>query len=83
MKTYGSPAWKLFTLLLEEENEEEFWNIVEVFRQTLRLYGQDKLLSYFERQYFVPDRVKQWAKWYRRNMYGCKWLLDNNMHVES
>ena len=31
----------------------------------------------------MEDRIKQWATWYRTQMYGCDWLLNTNMHVES
>ena len=40
-------------------------------------------MEYLQRYYFADHRVIQWASWYRRNMYGCKWLLHTNMHVES
>ena len=80
---YGAPIWQLFYLLMEEEDEETFNHMVEVFRATLRQYRQTKLAEYFEEYYLREDRVKQWAKWYRSRIFGCAWLLNSNMHVES
>ena len=81
--TYGSAAFQLFYLLMEETDKETFDNMVVVLRSTLKSYGQTKLLEYLDNEYLTEDRVKQWSKWYRKNMYGCKWILDTNMHVES
>ena len=81
--TYGAPIWQLFYLLMEEEDEDTFMNMVDVFRHTLKQYRQTKLAEYFEDRYLREGRVNQWAKWYRKKIYGCKWLLHNNMHVES
>ena len=81
--TYGSAAFQLFYLLMEETDKETFNNMVEVLRATLKSYGQTKLLEYLDQEYLTEDRVKQWSKWYRKSMYGCKWILDTNMHVES
>lgn len=82
-ETYGSAAFQLFYLLMEETDKETFDHMVEVLRSTLKSYGQSKLLDYLDREYLRQDRVKQWAKWYRISMYNCKWILDTNMHVES
>lgn len=68
---------------MEEEDEDNFYKLLEICRQTLKQYGQTKLLEYFEEFYFKETRIKQWAKWYRLKMYGCKWILHTNMHVES
>lgn len=81
--TYGTPVWQMFFLLMREEDKETFFNMLGVLRKTLKLYRQDRLLQYFEERYFSEERIKQWAKWFRQGMYGCKWLLDTNMHVES
>ena len=81
--TYGTPVWEMFFLLMGEEDKETFYNMLGVLRKTLKLYDQKTLLKYFEERYFTPERIKQWAAWYRKELYGCKWLLNTNMHVES
>lgn len=55
--------------------------MLTTFRDNLKRYGQNKLLEYLETFYF--NRVKEWASWYRNEMYGCPWLANTNMHVES
>ena len=82
-KTYGTPARQLFTCIRTVETEEKCNELIQLFRSTMQLYGQSSLLKYFDDQYFQPDRVKQWAYWYRKKMYDCKWLLNTNMHLES
>ena len=82
-KTYGTPARQLFTCMMKEEDETRFYELLEVFRKTLKVYGQDKLLDYFEKNYFTPDKIPKWAKWFRLKMFNCEWKLNNNMHVES
>ena len=81
--SYGISAWQQFYCLLREEDEDKFGRDLESFRQNLRAHGQTKLLKYFERTYFKPERIKQWATWYRNAMYNCEWIANVNMHVES
>ena len=71
------------TCMMKEEDETRFYELLEVFRKTLKVYGQDKLLDYFEKNYFTPDKIPKWAKWFRLKMFNCEWKLNNNMHVES
>ena len=52
-------------------------------RSVLISHGQHDLLAYFDEHYFPEERIKQWATWYRYDMYGCKWILNSNNHVES
>ena len=82
-KTYGTPARQLFTCIRRAETEEKCYELIELFRSTMKMYKQFSLLKYFEDNYFQPDRVKQWAYWYRLKMYNCTWKLNTNMHVES
>ena len=57
--TYGSPIRDLFGILMKETDKDAFYNTLEVFRGTLKQYGQEKLLQYFEKCYFTEDRIKQ------------------------
>ena len=81
--TYGAPIWKMFYFIMEEEDKDMFYSMIEVLRKTLKVYNQSNLSEYFENKYFKEDFIKQYSKWYRREMYGVKWILDHNMHVES
>ena len=48
--SYGSPIRDLFAILMKEKDKDAFYNtLVEVFRWTLKQYGQEKLLNYFEK----------------------------------
>ena len=82
-RTFGIPAWEFFYILVEETDEATFYTYLRAFRDNLKRYKLFKLLSYFEDHYFKPDRIKQWATWYRLHIYDCKWLLNTNMHVEA
>ena len=82
-RTFGVPVWEFFNILVEETDECVFKTLLRTFRENLRRYKLVDLLSYFERKYFTPERIKQWATWYRLKMYECEWLLNNNMHVEA
>ena len=82
-KTYGTPARQLFNCMMKEEDETRFYELLEVFRATMKLYDQESLLNYFEGQYFAPNRIPKWAYWFRLKMFNCEWKLNTNMHVES
>ena len=82
-RTFGVPVWEFFNILVEETDECVFKTLLRTFRENLRRYKLLNLLSYFEKKYFTPERIKQWATWYRLKMYECEWLLNNNMHVEA
>ena len=82
-KTYGGPARGLFNCIMKTEDETHFYHLIEMFRSSLKQWGQGKLLDYFERQFFAPHRIPKWAAWFRKTMFNCKWLLNTNMHVES
>ena len=56
---------------------------LHAFRCNLQRYHLPELSAYFEENYFKPDRIKQWACWYRVEMFHCEWILDTNMHVEA
>ena len=56
---------------------------LRAFRDNLRRYKLDVLREYLEATYFKEDRIKQWACWYRVQMFDCEWILDTNMHVEA
>ena len=81
--TYGTPIWQMFYLLMAEEDEQTFHSMVEVLRETLKSYGQSKMLKYLEEKYLTKDRIKQWCRWFRKTMFNCEWKLNTNMHVES
>ena len=82
-RTFGVPVWEFFYILMAETNKDLFFTYLRCFRDNLKRYGLVSLLDYFERYYFAPDRIKQWASWYRASIFGCDWILDTNMHVES
>ena len=81
--SYGTPIWQMFYSMMKETDKDTFYSQLDIFRKTCRAYNQSTLLDYFEKQYFTEDRIKQWARWYRFQMYDMEWLLDNNMHVEG
>lgn len=56
---------------------------LRAFKCNLRRYKLDVLSEYLEATYFKEDRIKQWACWYRVDMFNCEWILDTNMHVEA
>jgi len=82
-RTYGLSTWEFFVILLEEKNERLFYTYLRAFRDNLKRHKLDTLSAYFEEHYFQSHRIKQWARWYRLQMFDCEWLLDTNMHTES
>lgn len=60
-----------------------FMVYLRAFRDNLQRYNLDKLREYFEDYYLKEERIKQWACWYRAQMFDCEWILDTNMHVEA
>ena len=68
---------------MEERDEKMFYTYLRAFRDNLKRYHLDTLLDYFDTFYFQPERIRQWASWYRLQMFKCEWLLDTNMHVEA
>ena len=60
-----------------------FMVYLRAFRDNLKRYNLDKLSEYFEDYYLKEERIKQWACWYRAQMFDCEWILDTNMHVEA
>ena len=82
-ETYSTPTWEFFFILMREKDESVLMRNIELFRSNLRSHGQHKLLDYFEKNYFVESRLKQWAACYRDKIYNCSWLADTNMLVES
>ena len=80
---YGTPIWELFYSLMKETDKETFFSMLSIFRKTCKAYNQQNLLQYFEKNYFPEHRIKQWATWFRKEMYGVQWLLNDNMHIES
>ena len=60
-----------------------FMVYLRAFRDNLKRYKLQRLSQYFEENYFKPERIKQWACWYRLKMFNCEWILDTNMHVEA
>ena len=82
-RTFGVPIWEFFYILLAETDKSKFYQYLRWFRDNLKRYKLLPLLQYFEKFYFTEDRIKQWASWYRVQMFGCAWKLNTNMHVES
>jgi len=83
LRTYALPIWEFFFILLEERDEAMFNTYLRAFRDNLKRYHLDKLSQYFEEHYFTNHRIKQWATWYRLQMFNCEWLANTNMHTES
>ena len=81
--SFGASVWELFDIMLRQPDESTFRRHMELMRSNLKAHGQTKLLSYFEKHYFSENRIKQWAMWYRVEMYDCKWILNTNNHVEA
>ena len=81
--SFGDSVWELFDMMMRQTDESTFRRHLELMRSNLKAHGQTGLLQYFERNYFTEDRIKQWAMWYRVEMYECEWILNTNNHVES
>ena len=81
--SFGLSFWEFFYILLKETNKDVFYTYLRSFRDNLKRYKMTSLLEYFEKFYLAPHRIKQWASWYRVQMFDCDWLLDTNMHVEA
>ena len=75
--------WEFFYILLAEKDKCLFMVYLRAFRDNLRRYKLTALSQYFEEFYFKEERIKQWACWYRDQMFNCEWILDTNMHVEA
>ena len=73
----------MFYILLAEKDKALFYTYLRAFRDNLKRYKLAKLSAYFEDNYLKPERIKQWACWYRVQMFDCEWMLDTNMHVEA
>ena len=82
-KTFGLAVWEVFYILLAEKDKTMFMVYLRAFRDNLKRYKLQRLSQYFEETYFKPERIKQWACWYRLQMFNCEWILDTNMHVEA
>ena len=81
--SFGDSVWELFEMMMRQTDESTFRRHLELMRSNLKAHGQTALLQYLERNYFTEDRIKQWAMWYRVEMYECEWILNTNNHVES
>ena len=79
--TYGTPIFQMFYSMMRETDKKTFYIQLEVFRKTCKAYNQLKLLEYFEDRYFRENRIIQWARWYRLQMYQVEWILDNNIFL--
>ena len=82
-RTYGLSMYEFFVILVEERDKDLFYTYLRAFRDNLKRHQLQTLSDYFEEYYFKPDRIKQWASWYRLKMFDCEWLLVTNMHTES
>ena len=74
---------QVFYILLAEKDKTMFMVYLRGFRNKFQRYNMPDLRKYFEDFYFKPERIKQWACWYRVQMFNCEWILDTNMYVEG